>query len=255
LVDTGSWETVYNFRIADYHTYFVGCDEWGFSVWAHNIACTPDQLTTATREVLSTATYRRNPGLRARVVDALRRNEFGEASVALQELRGIGSARAEAIIQRLRARAPAAPSAPTDAHTMAHIFDGELRTHPVTGHVRAVGYHHEGTAANQAAQAARGTQVTGGRGALDGNGVYGGSGVVIQGVPKAGAGRSTFFPDTWSQADVTRAVNEGWSARIPDPTGAANGHLGRSTDGVLMQYYLRRDGSGMIDSVFPLHGR
>ncbi|QJW92556.1 hypothetical protein FTUN_0052 [Frigoriglobus tundricola] len=23
-------------RIADYHTYFVGCDEWGFSVWAHN---------------------------------------------------------------------------------------------------------------------------------------------------------------------------------------------------------------------------
>ncbi len=36
LVDTGSWETVYNFRIADFHTYFVGCDEWGFSVWAHN---------------------------------------------------------------------------------------------------------------------------------------------------------------------------------------------------------------------------
>jgi hypothetical protein len=22
--------------IADWHTYFVGCDEWGFSVWAHN---------------------------------------------------------------------------------------------------------------------------------------------------------------------------------------------------------------------------
>ena len=36
LVDTGSWETVYNFRIAEFHTYFVGCDEWGFSVWAHN---------------------------------------------------------------------------------------------------------------------------------------------------------------------------------------------------------------------------
>jgi len=36
LVDTGSWETVYNFRIADFHTYFVGCDEWGFAVWAHN---------------------------------------------------------------------------------------------------------------------------------------------------------------------------------------------------------------------------
>jgi RHS repeat-associated protein len=29
---------VYNLRIADFRTYFVGCDEWGFSVWAHN-AC------------------------------------------------------------------------------------------------------------------------------------------------------------------------------------------------------------------------
>jgi len=29
---------VYNLRIADYHTYFVGSREWGFSVWAHN-AC------------------------------------------------------------------------------------------------------------------------------------------------------------------------------------------------------------------------
>jgi hypothetical protein len=33
LLDTGEWETVYNFRIADYHTYFVGDDHWGFSVW------------------------------------------------------------------------------------------------------------------------------------------------------------------------------------------------------------------------------
>lgn len=23
-------------RVADYHTYFVGCEEWGWSVWAHN---------------------------------------------------------------------------------------------------------------------------------------------------------------------------------------------------------------------------
>jgi hypothetical protein len=32
--------TVYNLRVADYHTYFVGCDEWGWCVWAHN-ACGP----------------------------------------------------------------------------------------------------------------------------------------------------------------------------------------------------------------------
>jgi RHS repeat-associated protein len=36
VLDTGEYERVYNLRIADYHTYFVGSEEWGFSVWAHN---------------------------------------------------------------------------------------------------------------------------------------------------------------------------------------------------------------------------
>jgi hypothetical protein len=36
VVDPDQWATVYNLRVADFHTYFVGCDEWGFSVWAHN---------------------------------------------------------------------------------------------------------------------------------------------------------------------------------------------------------------------------
>ena len=36
---TGEVTTVYNMRIAEYHTYFVGSAEWGFSVWAHNAAC------------------------------------------------------------------------------------------------------------------------------------------------------------------------------------------------------------------------
>jgi hypothetical protein len=35
---TGCVETVYNVRVAEFSTYFVGGDEWGFSVWAHN-AC------------------------------------------------------------------------------------------------------------------------------------------------------------------------------------------------------------------------
>jgi hypothetical protein len=38
VTQTGIVETVYNVRIAEWHTYFVGCDEWGFSIWAHN-AC------------------------------------------------------------------------------------------------------------------------------------------------------------------------------------------------------------------------
>jgi hypothetical protein len=39
LLDTGCWETVYNLQVADSHTYFVGCGEWGFAVWAHNADC------------------------------------------------------------------------------------------------------------------------------------------------------------------------------------------------------------------------
>lgn len=34
--ETGRYETVYNLRVADYHTYFVGSEDWGFSVWVHN---------------------------------------------------------------------------------------------------------------------------------------------------------------------------------------------------------------------------
>ena len=36
--DTGEVAAVYNLRIAEYHTYFVGGLDWGFSIWAHN-AC------------------------------------------------------------------------------------------------------------------------------------------------------------------------------------------------------------------------
>jgi Pretoxin HINT domain len=39
VFETGECETVYNLRVEDFHTYFVGCQEWGFSVWAHNADC------------------------------------------------------------------------------------------------------------------------------------------------------------------------------------------------------------------------
>jgi len=32
---------VYNCREAEYHTYFVGDQKWGFSVWSHNSGCVP----------------------------------------------------------------------------------------------------------------------------------------------------------------------------------------------------------------------
>jgi intein/homing endonuclease len=37
LLNTGQTETVYNLRVTNYRTYFVGGREWGFSVWVHNL--------------------------------------------------------------------------------------------------------------------------------------------------------------------------------------------------------------------------
>ena len=36
LYDTGERERVYNLRVADHHTYFVGAREWGSAFVAHN---------------------------------------------------------------------------------------------------------------------------------------------------------------------------------------------------------------------------
>ena len=36
VFDTGTYEPVYNLRVAEYHTYFVGKEAWGWALWAHN---------------------------------------------------------------------------------------------------------------------------------------------------------------------------------------------------------------------------
>jgi RHS repeat-associated protein len=36
IQDAGEVEVVYNLRVSEHHTYFVGAEDWGFSVWAHN---------------------------------------------------------------------------------------------------------------------------------------------------------------------------------------------------------------------------
>jgi hypothetical protein len=63
LVDTGSWETVYNFHIAEFHTYFVGELGWGFSVWAHNADCIK-VVTEATGETTLKLVNKFAPGTR-----------------------------------------------------------------------------------------------------------------------------------------------------------------------------------------------
>ena len=48
VLATGVWETVYNFRVAEYHTYFVGDGSWGFALWAHN-TCAPGAYSALRR--------------------------------------------------------------------------------------------------------------------------------------------------------------------------------------------------------------
>lgn len=43
-MDDGEVSTVYNLEVEGFHTYFVGCREWGFSVWAHNADYTPYRI-------------------------------------------------------------------------------------------------------------------------------------------------------------------------------------------------------------------
>jgi RHS repeat-associated protein len=39
LFDTEEYERVYNLRVAQFHTYFIGIPDWRFSIWAHNADC------------------------------------------------------------------------------------------------------------------------------------------------------------------------------------------------------------------------
>jgi hypothetical protein len=44
VADSGAVETVYNWQIMDYHTYFVSATEVGGSLWAHNVRrCGPEE--------------------------------------------------------------------------------------------------------------------------------------------------------------------------------------------------------------------
>lgn len=51
---TDRHQTVYNVRVAEDHTYFVGDDDWGFSVWVHN-AYSVRKAADGTWEILDNA--------------------------------------------------------------------------------------------------------------------------------------------------------------------------------------------------------
>ncbi len=64
VLDTGEYETVYNVRVAEFHTYFVGGQAWGFSVWRTTASTARRSRTTrrSTRRQSWTTTGRCRPG-------------------------------------------------------------------------------------------------------------------------------------------------------------------------------------------------
>ncbi|HMP60798.1 MAG TPA: polymorphic toxin-type HINT domain-containing protein [Gemmatales bacterium] len=48
--DTGEVQTVYNFEVADHHTYFVGTPDWPALVWVHNAECVWDPTAKRWRD-------------------------------------------------------------------------------------------------------------------------------------------------------------------------------------------------------------
>ncbi len=110
LSEADSVATVYNLRVADYHTYFVGCQEWGFSVWAHNVDCFSQTVVAATNEVLGGTRYFENrPGLAAEVAYRMGLGTpqgRAEAVRLLQGSSGVGATatQAEAIVANIEQR-------------------------------------------------------------------------------------------------------------------------------------------------------
>ncbi len=104
LLDTGDWETVYNLRIADFHTYFVGGRDWRFSVWAHNQCVHRVGGGDAANLALKPAEAKLNPpgisvligGTPADTAAAFRR-VFGAKSSLGKAARTVGTAEIDAI--------------------------------------------------------------------------------------------------------------------------------------------------------------
>jgi hypothetical protein len=68
--ETGIESKVYNFRVADYHTYFVGDASWGLAVWAHNRCAADDVLAAARAEMPRTRLGRATAGQVAELINA-----------------------------------------------------------------------------------------------------------------------------------------------------------------------------------------
>jgi len=77
---------VYNCWVAEYHTYFVGDQEWGFSIWSHNLACVPGGAGAAGEAGAKSSGAAQIPTVRVYRVERLPNtriiiNEAGEVTI------------------------------------------------------------------------------------------------------------------------------------------------------------------------------
>jgi hypothetical protein len=120
-----------------------------------------------------------------------------------------------------------------------HVFRGELKK----GNAR--GFHYEGARM----EAAYGTKVIENtRTAPDAHGVYRAM-VQVRGVAKVR--ESSFFPHSWSRADVVKAINEAHAKAAPVVKKSPNYLEGISSRGVIIGMYTNKHGE--VVTAFPIY--
>jgi hypothetical protein len=96
--ETGVESKVYNFRVADYHTYFVGEQSWDLAVWAHNTNCTADDVLAAARAEMPRT--RLGQATARQVADHINAGDVKAAQRLLDDkMTRVGKVRAQNIIQ------------------------------------------------------------------------------------------------------------------------------------------------------------
>ena len=133
-----------------------------------------------------------------------------------------------------------------DPHAMQHIFEGEIKVKP-NGIRYGVGVHSMDAVSKGTARIKSGTV-----GRTAANGAFEAEVELIDQagnvVPKKGAGKSTFFPPSWSKEKIMQEIERAHANKV-FKTGSNNTYIGTASDGSSIQMFV--DGAGKIISAFP----
>lgn len=112
VTDLDEVATVYNLRVSDHHTYFVGCNDWGFSVWSHNTICggaveqaiKSELGDTASR--LSTQQARLLSAMSESIAAEYRAGNYQRAEELIRRIPGLDGDAATRVVTSLRRQLP-----------------------------------------------------------------------------------------------------------------------------------------------------